>query len=155
MACKQYEDRLSNLEDLLDGNLQGTARDELTRHLDECASCREEVEAARECSLLLREGLEPAPEPSGAFWYRVQAGIRTALSPGDFWTSLEWLARRLAWGAGLAVLVLGAFAAAEDYAKLREWARSSEIRELFPEPAQQPASNEEVLLTLAEGRQKR
>ena len=155
MACKLFEHRLNDLEDFAGGTLEGAALAEVGHHVAECAPCREEVDAARACGALLREAFEPAGEPSGVFWQRVQAGIRAATSPGEFWTSLEWLARRLAWGAALAVLLLGAFAAAEDYQKLREWAQATEIRELFPEPAQQPASNEELLITLSEGRQKR
>lgn len=150
MACEQYRDRLHELEDWLSGTLERPAREQVDRHLVECAACREELELARECATLLRNSLEPAAEPSGAFWFKVQAGIRRAGSVNDFWASLEWVARRLAWSAGLAVLLLGAYALENDFQFLSR-ATNGEVAEIFPEPTQQPSNDEEVLMTLAGG----
>lgn len=149
MACSAYENRLDELEDYLDGSLREDARAELERHLAGCAACREVLEEGRASGVLLREGLEPAPEATGAFWFRVLAGIRNGAGREDFWTSLEWLARRVAWSAGVAVLLLLGGVAAEENVRLRVLTRPAEAREIFPEPTQQPENNEEVLLTLA------
>ena len=147
MACNLYEHRLHELEDYLDGRLAGAALDSLSAHLAQCASCRADVEAARECGALLRGVLAPAAEPSGAFWFRVQAGIRSAAEGGyDFWASLELLARRLAWTATLALVLLGGYVVSTE---VMERNHSSAQAEFFPEPNQQPADREEVLLTLA------
>jgi len=157
MACKEYEERLNLLEDYVGGpeasGLSTAEREQVRAHLAVCAACREEVEAARAGRELFRAAFAPTDEPTsvlaGAFWFRVRAGIRTAVDQegrGDFWNSLELLARRLAWTAALAVALLAGYATIT-------WqtvdAERTESREIFPEPAQQPSNQEEVLLTLA------
>lgn len=150
MACGEYEGRLADLEDYVAGELQGPARTELTRHLAVCPLCSGEVAAARTAIRLLRGSLEPAAEPDGRFWQRVQAGIRREAARADFWGSLEVLARRLAWSAACAVLLLAGYLLMFDLERVVGPAASrAEAREIFPDPDQQPASQEEVLLTLA------
>jgi anti-sigma factor RsiW len=148
MACEAYDARLSLLEDFAGGTLSAAEADEVRAHLEQCTACREEVELARAAGPLLRSAFSPAPEPSGAFWFRVQAGIRTAVAEQnagqDFWGALELLARRLAWTAALVVALLAGDAALTHNLD----GVQAETREIFPEPSQ-PANQEEVLLSLA------
>ena len=142
MACKRYEKRLHEFEDFLHDELPEAAREELRSHLAECVVCHGEVQLARECAGLLRSAIEPAAEPEAAFWYRVRAGIHASARAQDFWGSLEFVARRLAWTAALAVLLLAGIEVVRIVAP-----PSTEAREIFPEPSQ-PANQEEVLLSL-------
>ncbi len=151
MACKEYEERLNLLEDYVGGpeasGLSAVEREQVRAHLTVCAACREEVEAARAGGELFRATFSPTGEPSGAFWFRVRAGIRTTVDQrarGDFWNSLELLARRLAWTVALVVMLLAGYATLTH--KVVD--AQGEVREIFPELAQ-PSNQEEVLLTLA------
>jgi len=157
MACTEYEHRLSLLEDYASGpeasGLSAAETEQVRAHLVACAACREEVELVRAGSELLRAVFTPASESAsvlaGTFWFRVRAGIRTVMEQGtrsDFWNSLEMLARRLAWTAALVALLLAGYA---TIARQTVDAERTASREIFPEPAQQPSNQEEVLLTLA------
>lgn len=154
MACREYERRLAELEDYLEGALAPSAAQAVEAHLAGCGDCREAVAAAREATLLLREGLEAAGEPSPFFWARLRAHLRAVPAPtmGEFWQSLEVLARRLAWTAALGVVVLGGYVAAFDLPQRHAPPApvATETRELFPEPAQRPADHEEVLVVLSD-----
>jgi len=153
MACREYGGRLDRLEDFLDGRLDEATTREVAGHLERCAECGAEMEAAQLSVRLLREGVEPAPEASALFWTRLCARVREEESgrgAGDFWPALELLARRMLLGSALALLILG------GYLVGLEWQQGSlfgpqqnEVRELFPEPVRQPANQEEVLVSLA------
>ncbi len=150
-ACKEYE---AMLEDLLEGGADSAAP-ELAAHLERCGGCRQALEAARFGQELLREAMEPAEAPGAAFATRVVANIRfeeaKRLSAGVFWRPLERLASRLALSAAAALLVLGIYL--YEYAPPRhlDWvAAQTEVTEVFPEPASQPANQDDVLLSLAE-----
>ncbi len=152
-ACKGYEARL---EDHLSGTQAPPATNELEAHLAGCAGCREALEAARVSRQLLQESLESAGTPSGAFATRVVAAIHAEenrrLAAADFWRPLETLASRLAWTAAVALLVMTAF-----FFQFRatggpgRFSTQTEISEGFPELGGQPAAQDEVLMTLAEG----
>jgi len=155
MACKEYEEQLNLLEDYVGGpeasGLSAAEREQVGAHLAVCAACREEVEAARAGRELFRAAFAPTGEPAsvlaGIFWFRVRAGIRTAVEQegrGDFWDSLELLARRLAWTVALVVVLLAGYATLTHQVVDAQ----GEVREIFPELAQ-PSNQEEVLLTLA------
>lgn len=151
MACKEYEGRLNLLEDYagdpVASGLSAAEREQVRVHLEACAACREEVEAVRAAGELLRAAFTPVGEPGATFWFRVRAGIRTAADQGvrgDFWGSLEWLARRLAWTVALALLLLAGYATLTHQTVDAQ----GEVREIFPELTQ-PSNQEEVLLTLA------
>lgn len=146
MPCRDFEASAHLLEDYLSGKLAEPAAPELRAHLAVCATCREEVESARECGVLLRSAFAPAAEPGGAFWFRVLAGIRASAPQGDFWSTLETLARRLAWSAALTSILLAGYVVTSD--SPREPAAAQ--LETFPEPAPQPADSNEALVALVE-----
>ena len=147
-ACAAYEVRL---ESHLDGTENPAAAREVMAHLEHCAACREALEDARLARELLREGREPTAEPSGAFATRVLATIRVELDTRQqFWRPLEALASRLALVAAMALLVLAGYVF--EFHPARNVARVSsqtEVSEGLPEPANQPASQDEVLMTLS------
>lgn len=151
MACREYEHRLNQLEDYLEDRLDAASAAQVAAHLGDCPACREAVESAQFAGGLLRAGVEPAAVPGDEFWLRVAAGIREAEERRQqFWAPLEVLARRVSWSATIAVALLAAFVLVSD---LRwpgtETVPRNEVREIFPEPEQQPSNSDEVLLTLA------
>ncbi len=150
IACGEYESRL---ESYLDSAENGAADPEVTAHLEHCPACREALEDARLARELLRESLEPAVEPSGAFATRVLANIRDAETRRQqFWRPLEILASRLAVVAAMALLAVSIYLF--ESAPARYPARGTsptEVGEGFPELGGR-ASQDEVLLTLVENR---
>lgn len=149
-ACNQYEARL---EDFLSGVKAAAADEELAAHVERCAGCRESLAAARLARDLLRAGLEPAPEPSGAFATRVIASIRAEQGRRQqFWQPLEVLASRLALTAAAVLLVLTVYLFEFTPPRDRQPMSSnqSQVGEGFLEPARQPTDKDEILLTLAE-----
>ena len=107
-----------NLEALLAGDLKETERTRLEQHLNSNAADREELEAFRETSLLLRE-LRPQDgaewEPAPGFYARVSQRIdRERRVP--FWqVFLEpAVARRLAFAGLMWLLLLGTYTVAYD-----------------------------------------
>jgi anti-sigma factor RsiW len=152
MACREYEDRLAELEELLEGRLDASARARVEAHLAACADCREELDAVRESLAVLRQGLEPAPEASPAFFTRLGARLREAEAERvvvDFWGALELLSRRMAWTAAMGLLVVGSFLAGRSWtAAPAEPQAAAQVSELFSEP-QRPVSHDDVLLSLA------
>ncbi len=153
MTCSQFEHRLHELEDYLDGRLDAAQRSEVEIHLAACELCRAAVEDAPLAGRLLRAGLSPAAESlvGEAFITRVRAGLREAQSAAamDFWPSLEALARRFAWTAVAAVVLLSAYVVGIEAGFVPRHTRQAEVRELFPDPEPQPANPEEMFLVLA------
>ncbi len=153
MACKEYSERLDLFEDFLGGQLEGTAKAEVSAHLQRCSACREEVDSARLAGLLLRAGLEPTAEPSGAFWTRVRARLREEEEKQrvrEFWPALEVLARRFSLTSAAALLLLfGYLINIEWQDRNLPAARQAVAREIFPESVRQPADHNEVLVSLA------
>ncbi len=147
-SCKAYE---AKLEDLLNGVASSATSDELNAHLQDCPACREAFEAATFGRELLREALRPVPEPHSAFATRVIGAIRAEESRRQqFWRPLEALASRLALTAAAALLLLGAYVyEVAPSAKRGSVATQAEVTDGFPQPAKQPATDDEVLLTLA------
>lgn len=151
MACTEYELRLGELEELLEGRLEGAARQRVEAHLSGCAACRGELEAIRESLAVLRRGLEPAPEASPAFFTRLGARLREAEAERpavDFWGALELLSRRMAWTAAVGVLVVGSLLAGRTLVVAPDEPQAAQVTELFSEP-QRPVSDDDVLLSLA------
>ncbi len=147
-ACGAYE---ASLEGYLDGAEDSAAGHEVTAHLERCAACREALEDARLARELLREGWEPAPQPSSAFATRVLATIRSEQARRQqFWQPLGALASRLALVAAMVLLVLAGYVFEFNPARSRTpVSLRTEVSEGLPEPASQPTTQDEVLLTLA------
>ncbi|HJY87670.1 MAG TPA: zf-HC2 domain-containing protein [Candidatus Acidoferrales bacterium] len=137
--CKEFE---AKLESYLEG-AEGSA-EEVRAHLARCNACRRGLEDARLARELLREGLEPAREPSDAFATRVLAGIREQEAMRQqFWRPLEALASRLAVVAAMALLVLSVFLFEMGPSRLGARGISrTEVSEGFPELGGQAPSDE-------------
>jgi anti-sigma factor RsiW len=152
MACREYEDRLAELEELLEGKLDAASRERVEAHMAGCPACREEFDAVRESLAVLREGLVLAPEASPAFFTRLGARLREAETERavvDFWGALELLSRRMAWTAAMGLLVVGSFLAGRSLTVApAEPQAAPQVSELFSEP-QRPMSHDDVLLSLA------
>jgi len=145
-----------DLEDYLDGQLAGAALDQLVAHLAVCSACQAAVEEARASAQLLRAALQPeelpaTPSAFAAFWSRVEAGIRAKEEKRQqFWRPLETLSWRLSWSAAAVLILLAAyFVTFDSFRKGRETRPAAQVREIFPEPVQEPADRDEVLLALA------
>jgi len=151
-GCRRYQ---ADLEDAL---LGGSARIEpgsaLELHLGQCALCREALDNGMLAGRLMRLG-DAAVQPSEAFVTRVMASIRDASSsvPAAIWRPLELLASRVAFVAAIVLLMLSVY--------LREFApprtasvanTATEIGAGLPEPPAAPATEDDVLISLAEAR---
>jgi predicted anti-sigma-YlaC factor YlaD len=148
-ACAAYELRL---EEYLEGALQAASAAEVEAHLERCTGCREALQAGRLAIELLSESLVPAATPGGAFATRVGALIRAEQErQQQFWRRLELMASRLALTAAALVLVLTVYAF-ERAPLHKPVTLASQIRvtDVWPDPAAQPATPDEVLQTLAE-----
>ena len=151
--CREYE---AHWEDVLNGSAEPAVAEKLAAHRESCAGCREAFETARLATSLLRAGLEPTPEPGGAFATSVIAAIRAEegkrIAAGEFWRPLEALASRLALTAATALLALAVYLFEFAPPRYQEPVASdqTQIGEAFPEPTPSPANKDEVLLTLAE-----
>jgi anti-sigma factor RsiW len=152
-ACGEYE---TLLEDLLNGELDPGVESRLTAHLASCGACRESLADARAGAQLLHLGHEATPDPGRVFTTRVMAAIRAEeerrAAAGSFWRPLESLAWRFSFSAALVVALLVGYDILGPVTQQTEVSstQQSEVREIFPEPAQQPASRDDVLLTIAE-----
>jgi predicted anti-sigma-YlaC factor YlaD len=149
-ACKEYE---SLLEDHLEGYLNPVSQARVTAHLAACPSCHEAFADAQAGVQLLRLGHEATPDPGAFFAGRVMAAIRAEekLRAGSFWRPLEALAWRFSLSAALAlVLMTGYEVIAPAQLQTALSIRQAEVRELFPDPVQQPTGRDDVLLAIAE-----
>ncbi len=128
--------------------------EELEAHLHQCSACHEAVEAARLARRLLRDAIAPVPMPGSGFTARVMSSIRTEEAQREraaaSWRPLEFLASRLALTAAVLLLVLSAYLYGTSPVRVRQ--EGSPVRvvsENFPEAPREPATKDEVLLTLA------
>jgi anti-sigma factor RsiW len=154
MTCRSYADRLDVLEDYIQGALTAAAAADVRQHVEACAACRATVDDAMRAGNLLRVAA-PAAAPGEFFWTRLGARIReqeTALAAGgEFWGSLERFSWRFSFGAAMMATLLLGIVIGTKYPVVSGQA-GSESREIFPEPAAQPADQNEVLLELASAR---
>jgi len=153
MTCKAYQHRVDELEDHLQGQLAAARSRELAAHLAACAECREALALASLSGPLLRNALQPAAAPTGAFWTRLLATLRAeqeksamADRRGEFAGALEWLSWRMATAAVLATVLLAGYVITQPLQPV------AELRpEVFQEP-DHPGNEDEVLVTLASHR---
>jgi anti-sigma factor RsiW len=149
-SCGEWE---ALLEDFLEGTLSRHAADQVSAHLGRCAVCREALDEARASVHLLRGGCEPTQDPGPIFARRVMALIRTEETQGSrFLKPLESLAWRLALSASLVVALLIGYGLRPRIGAqtVITSARQARAEEIFPDPDQQPASRDEVLLEIAQ-----
>ena len=163
IACASFEGRLA---DYLEGNVSAAAARDVESHLAACGDCRKAVEAARSVHGLFapirpprgRGGLDIAVEPPMGFSRRVMLAIRAEearLAAGrDLWRPLEALTWRLSWSAMVAAMAALFYLFGFQLSQSRPTVASqqTEVQELFPETAPQPASQDDALLTLAAAR---
>jgi predicted anti-sigma-YlaC factor YlaD len=152
-GCREYEVRM---EDHLGVAPEAVESDpELTAHLRECAQCRESFAAAQLSGRLFFSAEEPEVQPSEAFVTRVMAAIHQEqarlLAPAAVWRPLEVLASRFALVAAVVLLALSVFLG-EFAPALRQpdVGATTEIAGDWPEPPTPPATQDEVLMSLAE-----
>ncbi len=151
-VCRNYRERLDVLEDYLEGRLPAQEQAQLAEHLGRCEHCAQALALAQLATQALREARLPrAPEPSLGFAQRVTARLRAEQQAiADFWHSLEVFARRVSWAAAILLLVLGGYLWTLDLPAHQQAVpqETAEVQEIFPEPYQRPANQEEVLLSL-------
>jgi predicted anti-sigma-YlaC factor YlaD len=152
-GCRKYEVRM---EDHLGVAPEAVESDlELSAHLRECARCRESFAAAQLSGTLFFAAEETEVQPSEAFVTRVMASIHEEqarlLAPAAVWRPLEVLASRFALVAAVVLLALSVFLG-EFAPALRqpELGTTTEIAGDWPEPPAQPATQDDVLMSLAE-----
>ena len=152
-GCRKYEVRM---EDHLGAAPEMVESDtELTAHLRECAQCRESFAAAQLTGRLFFAAEEPEVQPSEAFVTRVMASIREEearlSAPAAVWRPLEVLASRFALVAAMVLLALSVFLG-EFAPALRQpdLTATTEVVGDWPEPPAQLATQDEVLMSLAE-----
>jgi len=151
-GCRKYQVRM---EDHLGAGPEAVESDvELTVHLRGCTRCREAF-AAAQLSGRLFSAEEPEVQPSEAFVTRVMASIREEqarlLTPATVWSPLETLASRFALVAAVALLALSVFVGEFSPAlRQADVGSTTEVTSEWPEPPAQPATQDEVLMSLAE-----
>jgi hypothetical protein len=154
-ACRKYQIRM---EDRLGAAPQAVESDpQLDAHLRECSKCREAFAAAELSSRLFVGVEEPEVRPSEAFVTRVMASVREAeaslSAPAAVWRPLEALASRFALVAAVVLMALSVFLG-EFSPALRQTdvistgATITEVTSDWPEPPAQPATQDEVLMSL-------
>jgi predicted anti-sigma-YlaC factor YlaD len=155
-ACRKYQIRM---EEYLDTPQAAESDAVLTEHLRECHECRESF-AAAQLSQRLFTNAEPPPMEyahSEPFVTRVMASIREEQArisaPGPMWRPVEILASRFALVAAVVLLALSVFLG-EFAPALRQSEFSAttttEITGEWPEPPAQPATQDEILMTLVD-----
>jgi predicted anti-sigma-YlaC factor YlaD len=153
-GCRKYqvrmEDHLGSAPEAMESDL------ELAAHLRQCGRCRESFAAAQLSGRLFSVAEEPEVQPSEAFVTRVMASIREEqarlLAPAAVWRPLEVLASRFALVAAVVLLALSVFLG-EFAPALRQpdfAATTTEVTGDWPEPPAQPATQDEVLMSLVD-----
>jgi predicted anti-sigma-YlaC factor YlaD len=163
-GCRQYQVRM---EDHMGSAPEAIASDiELDAHLRQCGRCRDAFAAAHLSGRLFSSVEAPAVQPTEAFVTRVMASIRQEeaqmTTSSAVWRPLEVLASRFALVAAVVLLALsvflGEFAPALRQSETAATAPQSEvvgtpateISSDWPEPPAQPATQDEVLMSLVD-----
>jgi hypothetical protein len=151
LGCPEYQ---TSLEDLFhEGEARVEPNSPLDRHLQSCADCSQALNDALLASKLMRHARYPEHVSSPAFVTRVMASVREAVqeAPNAFWRPLELLASRMALVAAVVLLALSVYL--REFAPARTSAAVNSPAEIgagMPEPQQQPANADEVLMSLAD-----
>jgi hypothetical protein len=143
------------MEELLEVSPEALESDaELSVHLKGCSRCRKSLENARLAGSLLSVAGIPEVPSTEAFVTRVMARVREADAQAarpTVWATLEPLASRFTIVAAMVLLALSVFLG-EFSPALRqiEMSSISEVTADWPEPPAQPATQDEVLMSLSE-----
>lgn len=100
-----------NIVHYLHGELPALQRKEMESHLQTCSSCREELNAALKLWNMFEDlPVEPPSANMEADFRRMLNGFKNTERPVNtgFWKQLSF--RRIHWGYGIAMLVIGLFA---------------------------------------------
>jgi hypothetical protein len=158
-ACRKH---VAQLQALLDaraslaesGNAAPSADADFRKHVEECAGCREALEAAELAGRLLREARAPEAGPGGFFAARVSAHIRAKeaarRAQADFWKPIETLSKRLVWTSALLLVVLTSVVYEMKPQRNPAPQAQESVTDRFPEPVPQTPDEDEVLVSLAE-----
>jgi hypothetical protein len=150
-GCPEYQ---ASIEEVVREDHASVAPNSaLDRHLQGCPDCRQALSDALLAGKLMRHARYPEIASSPAFVTRVMASIReaTQAAPSAIWRPLELLASRMALVAAMVLLLLSiylrVFAPARGGAAVNA---SAEIGAVLPEPPDQPADADEVLISLSD-----
>ena len=153
-ACREFE---TMLEDSLAGCLGSADEERLSAHLSSCAACRQALEEARLSGQLVHFARQPIEDPGASFTQGVMVAVRREEArrtrAWNFWRPIEVLALRLSLTAALALALLCAYGVTQSRFATpaeTEMAGQPEVRELFPEAAYQPITNDQVLMSIAD-----
>jgi hypothetical protein len=156
-GCRKYQMRM---EECLGVDSQVMESDqELSAHLRECGKCREAFAAAQLSQQLFAGAEVPEVPVSEAFVTRVMASVREAdatLAPSPVWRPLEILASRFALVSAVVLLALSVFlgefspALRQPEAASITPASNEVVVGDWPEPPAQPATQDEVLMSLVD-----
>jgi hypothetical protein len=159
-GCRKYQVRMEDYLGAAPGAAESDA--ELSAHLRQCGRCREAFAAAQLSDRLFAEAGTPEMQPSEALVTRVMASVRAEearlSAPATVWHPLEVLASRFALVAAVALLALSVFLG-EFAPALRQPqmvssngtnTTNTEITGDWPEPPAQPATQDEVLMSLVD-----
>jgi Putative zinc-finger len=153
-ACREFE---TMLEDSVAGCPSSADEERLSAHLSSCAACCQALEEARLSGQLMRFARQPVEDPGAGFIQGVMVAIRREEArrtrSWNFWRPIEVLALRLSLTAALALALLCVYGVTQSRFSApaeTEMAGQSEVRELFPEPAYQPITTDQVLMSIAD-----
>ncbi len=150
--CPEYE---ALLEDFLEGKLETSATERVAKHLQDCRVCRMCLANTAKSVFLLKQLREPWEGPAPGFARRAMGAIRAVeerlAEEKSFWKPLEILAWRVTMAATLGLVMLLAYATLPSFSPRQhsDMPRMTE-QDIFPDPVQQPANRDEVLLMVAE-----
>lgn len=156
--CRRIEERLfalletqpfSSLESWL-----AAAEPEVRAHVKDCARCSAEMDDVIYALSLLRANRPATADPGPAFAARVMQAIaereQHGSSPGSLWFAVPAVAARLAWVSAAVLLVASTWMYEQRPSAPAPSAAKNVSADVFLEPAPPPATQDEILVSLAE-----
>lgn len=157
-ACSQCE---AMLEDYLNGDLNASSAKRVEEHMEKCMDCRRAFNDAEASMRLFRAAgplLDRAPDPGPEFARLVMARIRVEterrIAEGtSFWQPFVSMAWRFAATAMVVLAILLSYAVRGHNSPQQQVASVGQaaLTDVFaPDPTRLPASQDEVLIMVAE-----
>ena len=141
-GAERYEDFLASAEP------------PVREHVMICEGCRAELSDALLVRRLLRGNVPATADPGRIFSTRVMNAIAEEefgrRSPGGAWVAVPRLAARLAWASAIVLLLASSWLYEQRPARAVNSGAKNASTDVFLEPAPQPSTRDEVLLSLAE-----